>query len=94
VISPQQRYVPEGKLRVARSRDGGASWQLLDNGLPRENAYTLPLREAMCSDDRDPAGIYFGTTSGAVYYTRDGGETWQSLAQHLPSVFSVTCAYQ
>jgi hypothetical protein len=94
VGSPEQRYVPEGKLRVARSRDGGASWQLLDNGLPQENAYTLPLREAMCSDDRDPAGIYFGTTSGAVYYTRDGGESWQSLAQHLPSVFSVTCAYQ
>lgn len=91
-VSPQERFVPEGKLRVGRSRDGGRSWELLTKGLPQENAYTLVLREAMASDARDPAGVYFGTSSGGVFYTRDAGDSWQVLAQNLPPVYSVTTA--
>lgn len=93
-VSAAERFVPEGRLRVARSRDGGGTWQLLDNGLPQDHAYSLVLREAMTSDDRDPAGVYFGTSSGATFYTRDGGDSWQVLAEHLPPIYSVTCAVQ
>ena len=92
IISSNQRYVPEGKLRVGRSRDGGRTWQLLSKGLPQSNAYVLVLREAMTSDDRDPAGVYFGTSTGSVFYTRDAGDSWRVLAQHLPPVYSVSVA--
>lgn len=92
VVSPAERYVPEGRLRVARSRDAGATWELLERGLPQSNAYALVLREAMSSDDRDPAGVYFGTSGGALYYTRDSGEEWHELAGHLPPVYSVSAA--
>jgi len=34
-VSPSYRYIPEGKLRVYRSRDGGRNWQALVNGLPQ-----------------------------------------------------------
>jgi photosystem II stability/assembly factor-like uncharacterized protein len=92
IVSPGARHVPEGKLRVGRSRDGGKSWELLTKGLPQKNAYVLVLREAMASDDCDPAGVYFGTSSGTVFCTRDAGDSWGLLAEHLPPVYSVTAA--
>ena len=92
IDSPEHRFVPQGKLRVARSRNGGKTWKLLTKGLPQEHAHVLVLREAMSSDDRDPAGVYFGTSSGSLFYTRDAGDSWQVLAAHLPPIYSVTAA--
>jgi photosystem II stability/assembly factor-like uncharacterized protein len=92
IHSAEQRFVPEGKLRVARSRDGGRTWRLLSKGLPQSNAHVLVLREAMTSDDRDPAGIYFGTSTGTLFYSRDAGDSWQVLAQYLPPIYSVSAA--
>ena len=92
IDSPERRFVPEGKLRVGRSRDGGKTWELLTKGLPQRNAFALVLREAMASDDRDPAGVYFGTSTGTVFCTRNAGDSWQVLAEHLPSIYSVTVA--
>jgi len=92
VKSPMERYVPEGKLRVARSRDAGRTWELTGKGLPQENAFDLVVREAMTSDPLSPAGVYFGTQNGAVYYTRNAGDSWHLLADHLPPVYSVTFA--
>jgi hypothetical protein len=86
------RCNPKGRLQVARSRDGGKSWTLLDKGLPRTDAYLLVLREAMSCDDRSPAGVYFGTANGQVFYTRDGGDSWLTLAAYLPPVYSVSVA--
>jgi len=92
IDSAEQRFVPQGKLRVARSRDGGRIWKLLTKGLPQSNARVLVLREAMTSDDRDPAGIYFGTSTGTLFYSRDAGDSWQVLAQYLPPIYSVSAA--
>jgi hypothetical protein len=47
------------------------------------------LRDAMCTDGADPAGVYFGTRAGDVFATRDEGETWAPVAAHLPDVLSV-----
>jgi len=92
VESAESRFVPEGKLRVARSRDGGRTWKLLSKGLPQEDAFVLVLREAMTSDESDPAGVYFGTSSGTLFHTRDGGDSWQVLAANLPPIYSVSPA--
>ncbi len=90
IISPQFRYVPDGKLRVGRSRDGGKTWDLLTKGLPQKNAYVMAFRESMAADSIDPAGVYFGTSSGTVFYTRNAGDTWHVLADNLPPVYSVS----
>ena len=92
IHSAAERYVPGGHLRVARSRDAGQNWELLDKGLPQENAYVLVLREAMTADACDPAGVYFGTSGGSVFYTRDAGDSWEVLAHDLPPVYSVAAA--
>lgn len=93
IESSEYRCTPEGKFRVARSRDGGKTWKLLSRGLPQKNANILVLREAMTSDDRSPAGVYVGTTNGQLFHTADGGETWSALAEYLPAVISVAVTY-
>ena len=37
----------------------------------------------------EPAGVYFGTNTGALYASADEGESWSCIAQHLPVVSSV-----
>lgn len=83
------RYVPEGRAAVWRTRDGGASWQAMRAGLPQENAFFGVLRQAMATDRLDPAGVYFGTSTGSLYASADEGESWTCIAQHLPVIQSV-----
>jgi hypothetical protein len=86
------RCTPEGKLRVYRTSDAGASWQALANGLPQEAAYETVLRDALAVDRLDPAGVYFGTRSGKLFGSADEGESWSSIADGLPPVLSVKTA--
>lgn len=79
-----------GRLRVYRTRDAGASWDPLTDGLPQEHAYVSILRDGMCNDSQTPVGLYFGTSSGHLFASADGGETWRLLAGYLPRILSVT----
>jgi photosystem II stability/assembly factor-like uncharacterized protein len=83
------RFVPEAKAAVWRTRDGGRTWEALREGLPQENAYFGVLRQAMATDRLEPAGVYFGTSSGALFASADEGESWNCVAQYLPTITSV-----
>jgi hypothetical protein len=87
--SDEFRCTPEGKLRVYRTRNAGASWEGLSKGLPQEGAYETVLRDALAADTREPAGVYFGTRSGKVFGSADEGESWSALLDGLPPVISV-----
>ena len=83
------RFVPDGKAAVYRTRDGGRRWKALREGLPQENAFIGVLRQAMATDKLDPAGVYFGSSSGSLFASADEGDSWACIAQHLPSISSV-----
>jgi BNR/Asp-box repeat len=89
IKSDGEHFVPEGKLRVFRSRSGGNEWEALTKGLPQENCYVNVLRDAMAVDSLDSCGIYFGTTGGQVYCSPDAGDNWTPMVRDLPSVLSV-----
>jgi photosystem II stability/assembly factor-like uncharacterized protein len=81
-----------GQFTVYRTRDGGASWQALTDGLPGPADYQSVYREGLDTDGLDPEGVYVGTSNGQVYASADGGDHWQRLPGTLPPVLSVTCA--
>ena len=65
------------------------SWQRLDGGLPGAQAWWTVKRQAMCADDQDPVGLYFGTTSGELWASDDEGGSWSCIARHLPEIYAV-----
>ncbi|WP_419993265.1 WD40/YVTN/BNR-like repeat-containing protein [Streptomyces boninensis] len=89
ITADEDRVPAENRCRVYRTEDAGASWQPLSAGLPQEAHYGTVLRDALCTDDADPAGVYFGNRNGEVFASADDGESWQQLASHLPDVLCV-----
>jgi photosystem II stability/assembly factor-like uncharacterized protein len=83
------RFMPEGRTAVYCTGDAGGSWTDQRDGLPQDTAYFGVLRQAMATDRRDPAGVYFGTTSGELYASANEGRSWTCIAQHLPAILSV-----
>ncbi len=63
---------------VYRTRDGGGSWQEVDDGLPA-GAWVNAVRE-----DPDRPDLLFAGTEMGVYASFDGGDHWQSLRMNMP----------
>lgn len=70
--------------RIARTRDGGRTWEYLEGGLPLEARANI---EAMTLDAY-PGGfaLFAGTTDGDVFFSEDEGEHWATIAEGLPPV--------
>jgi hypothetical protein len=83
------RTAPGGALAVWRTRDRGDSWERQSDGLPQERAWVGVLREALSVDRRDPAGVYFGTSTGQLYGSTDEGASWQRIIDNLPPIWGV-----
>ncbi len=89
IKSDSEHFVPDGKLRVYRSRTGGNEWEALTKGLPQNHCYVNVLRDAMAVDSLDQCGVYFGTSGGQVYASADAGDSWAPIVRDLPAVLSV-----
>src|SRR5438270_5379476 len=62
---------------IYRTRDGGATWTEITNGLP-DNENTDVVRE-----DPERKGLLFAGTERAVYVSFDDGDHWQSLRLNM-----------
>jgi len=89
IKSDGEHFVPDGKLRIYRSKSGGNEWEALTKGLPQSDCYVNILRDAMAVDSLDSCGIYFGTSGGQVYVSPNAGDSWSPIVRDLPGVLSV-----
>lgn len=87
-IKDECRIPVDGKVVVARTRDGGKSFDVLREGLPQQHAYDVVYRHCM---DIDATGdrLAFGSTTGALWTTDDQGDSWRTVSAHLPPVYCV-----
>ena len=81
-----ERFFPDERIRVFRSRDAGETWQSLSNGLPQKDVFDCVLRDCFHSNKEKLA---FGTTCGNVYFSADDGENWEQVAENLPRISCV-----
>ncbi len=89
--SDEYRLSIDGKFAVWRSPDGGETWQRQTRGLP-ERAHLVVLRDALALDALEEAGVYAGTSTGQIFYSRDAGDAWELLSDYLPPVYSISTA--
>ena len=82
----------KGQPAVFGTSNGGKSWQRLDRGLPKSQAWWTVKRQAFAADGGEPVGLYFGTTSGELWASRDQGGAWNCIARHLPEIYAVETA--
>jgi photosystem II stability/assembly factor-like uncharacterized protein len=87
--SDNQRMAIDGGLFVARTQDGGKTWEQLREGLPQECAYDVVYRHALHNKN---GTLAFGSTTGNLYVSEDRGESWRSVGNNLPPIYSVRFA--
>jgi hypothetical protein len=85
-VKDERRIPVDGKIVVARTRDGGNSFEVLRNGLPQHHAYDLVWRHALAVDASGER-LAFGSTSGGLWISEDCGDSWTAPDARLPPVF-------
>ncbi len=81
---PRQWSRPTGAESViARTKDGGKSWQKLDGGL---SDLSRNFAVEIVMDHADPNRIYASVTSGDLFHSKDTGDTWSKLNVSIPKV--------
>lgn len=63
----------------------------LGDGLPT-SFWVAMMRDAMCADDHESAGLDLGARNGTVWVSADEGETWSCAVANLPDVTVVRAA--
>jgi photosystem II stability/assembly factor-like uncharacterized protein len=90
-VKDERRIAVDAQLVVARTRDGGGSFEVLRRGLPQRHAYDLVWRHALAVDG-EGGRLAFGSTTGGLWISEDGGESWTMPEARLPPVAVVRFA--
>jgi photosystem II stability/assembly factor-like uncharacterized protein len=79
---PNWYRIGRSRAKVARSRDGGASWQRLLGGLPDGQR---PTFGGLALEAWDGGyAVLAADTDGQIYESGDGGERWSVVAEAAP----------
>jgi hypothetical protein len=89
--SDQHRIPAGGRMCVARTRDGGASFEELGRGLPQEYAYDLIYRHALVVDNSGDC-LAMGSTTGSLWISTNQGDEWAVVNNHLPPIAALSWA--
>lgn len=78
----------QGQLTVYSTSDDGKNWNKHTNGLP-EVKHSNVLRDCFAHDNSKEPGLYFGTTTGDLFFSGDLGNTWSNIASGLGRIQGV-----
>jgi hypothetical protein len=87
-IADQCRVPRDGALVVNRTRDAGASFESLREGLPQSGCYDLVYRHGLVVAD-DGRSLLMGSTTGSLWASDDAGEAWRTVSQTLPPIYAL-----
>jgi hypothetical protein len=90
-IKDETRVPVDGKLVVAKTTDGGTSFEVIRRGLPQEHAYDLVYRHGLAVDETGER-LAMGSTTGGFWSSDDGGASWTPLEARLPPIACVRFA--
>jgi hypothetical protein len=90
-VKDECRVPVDGRLVVTRTRDGGASFEALHEGLPGGASWDLIYRHALVVDAAGTR-LAMGSTTGNLWVSDSGGEAWEQIAGHLPPIAQVAFA--
>jgi photosystem II stability/assembly factor-like uncharacterized protein len=78
------RKLHTADARIARSKDGGKTWAILNDGLPDHIRANI---EGMAMDVWNGGyALFAGTTDGDIFYSDDEGEHWQTIIKGIGPV--------
>lgn len=79
---PHWYKIGRARTKIARSRDGGKTWQRLLGGLPDGQRAIFGGLTLEAWDGG--FAVYAADSDGQVFESRDGGDTWQMIAEVGP----------
>ena len=90
-VKDECRVPVDGRLVVTRTRDGGRSFETLDQGLPNNHCYDIVFRHGL---DIDSTGnrLVMGSSTGSLWISEDSGDSWECTSVHLPQIYCVRFA--
>lgn len=74
----------DANASVARSRDGGRTWERVNSDLPEGMTASIEAMALESSGGR--CTVFLGTTNGDVFSSVDDGDSWTLIASGLPSI--------
>jgi BNR/Asp-box repeat len=89
LTNSEHRVVRGGKLVIYRSDNRGQKWEPVRGDFLPTTQYVNVLRDGLAVDPLDPHGVYFGTSSGELFYSLDRGDHWDSLPGRFPRITTV-----
>lgn len=87
-VKDECRIPVNGELVVARTRDGGRSFEVLREGLPQRNAYDLIYRHGLAVDETGRC-LAMGSTTGHLWISENAGDSWTMVDGYLPPIACV-----
>jgi len=87
--SSEERTARDGRLVIYRSTNHGESWHPVKGDFAAATMYVNVLRDALTVDPLDPYGVYFGTTTGELFFSLDRGDTWQQIPGRFPRITTI-----
>ena len=87
-VKDERRVPVDGALVVNRTRDGGASFETLREGLPQKDCYDLVYRHGLdvAADGRH---LLMASTTGNLWASDSAGDAWQAVSFTLPPINAV-----